>query len=177
MTGGACGKMRGRFYILATATLIVATTALCACAPAEAPATSEYTPVTIGELIGNTTKYDGQKVVVSGEYTILSQGIPGCIPVDGNRSPEYREKYSFYPSTWGISDSEGAIGTVVIRPEGVLVGGPLDDYKEGDTIELRGTLKSATVQDYCFPYIHFRSMYIEVNTGDIDIDLKPSPSQ
>ena len=167
--------MRGRFYILAIATLIIAAVAFCACSPAEQPATSEYTPVTIAELIANTTKYDGKKVSVSGEYALLTQGIPGCIPVNSNRSPEYRDDYKIFPSTWGISDSGSAIGTAVFRPDGVQTGA-LPNYKEGDKLELKGIAVATTVQDYCFPYISFQSMYIKVNASDIDIDyLKPLP--
>jgi len=171
------GKMRGRLGILAIATLIIATTAFCACAPAEPPATSEYTPVTIGELIGNTTKYDGQKVEVTGEYiNLYPWAQPGCVPVGKNRSPEIREVYHVCPSVWGIYDIDGRIGVAVIASNGVEICNP-PNYDKDEEIVLRGIARATTVPDYCFPYIRFRSIYIEVNASDIDITFGQPPSQ
>ncbi len=168
--------MRGRLCILVVSTLLTVALAFCACTPGEPPATSDYTPVTIGELIGNTTKYDGQKVEVSGTYTVIILGRPACIPVETNKSIEIREDYEIFSSGWGISDDNGIISVVVISDSGVQIGS-LPNYGEDEEIELRGVARAATVKNYCWPYIRYKSVYIEVNASDIDVDLKPLPSQ
>ena len=166
--------MRGRLSILTVSTLIIAATALCACAPGEPPATSEYTPVTIGELIANTTKYDGQKVSISGRYTTNIPGYHSCPTVDINSSPEISEEYRVYPSLWVISDNDGRVGVVVIM-RGIETS-TLPNYIENERIEVRGIARAVNVSSRCLPYIIYRSIYIKVNASDIGIETKPLPS-
>ena len=168
--------MRGRFGILAVSTLLTVALASCACAPAEPPATSEYTLLTIAELIANTTKYDGQKVSISGRYTTNIPGYHSCPTVDINSSPEISEEYRVYPSLWVISDNDGRVGVgVVVIMRGIETS-TLPNYIENERIELRGIARAVNVSSRCLPYIIYRSIYIKVNASDIGIETKPLPS-
>ncbi|MBD3203846.1 hypothetical protein GF327_06100 [Candidatus Woesearchaeota archaeon] len=134
-----------------------------------------YQAVTIKELINDTTKYDGQKVSVMGEFTDMrGKLIPECVPIGTGENPEIREEYKVYPSVWGISNQHGEIGVDVVDENGVHIS-TMPDYKEGQEIELKGTIRSTTVADYCDKDIRYKSMYIEVNAKDVDIRLKPLP--
>ncbi len=136
---------------------------------------TDYQTVSIKELISNTTKYDGQKILVRGKFTDMrKRPIPMCVPIGTGESPEIRESYKTYPSTWGVFNQDGEIGVDVIDENGVQIS-TMPNYKEGQKIELRGIVRSTTVADYCDRDIRYRSVYIEVNIKDIDITLKPSP--
>lgn len=132
----------------------------------------EYKTITIKELIDNTAKYDGQKILVKGKYTdMTNRPAPDCIPVGTGQNPEIRERYKTYPSTWGISDQNGEIGVKVIDERGVQISA-LPNYKENQEIELKGIARPTTVADKCNLDIRYKSVYIEVDVKDIDITLK-----
>jgi hypothetical protein len=136
---------------------------------------SEYQAVTIKELINDTTKYNGQKILVRGKFTDMTiRPVPMCIPIGTGENPEIREEYKTYPSTWGISSQDGEIGVVVIDENNIQIS-TLPNYKEGQEIELKGMARSTTVADFCNRDIRYKSVYIEVNAKDIDITLKPLP--
>ena len=129
--------------------------------------------VTIKELIIDTTKYDGQNILVRGKFTDMrNRPITQCEPIGTGINPEIREGYAIYPSTWGISNQGGEIGVDVIDENGVY-DSTVPNYKEGQEIELRGIAKSTTVADNCNRDIRYKSVYIEIDTKDIDITLKP----
>ena len=136
---------------------------------------AEYQTVTIKDLISDTTKYGGQKILVVGRFTDMSsRSIPQCVPVGTGVNPETRDIYRTYLSTWGISDQDGKISVDVIDENGVH-DSTMPNYKEGQEIELRGIARATTVADYCSRDIRYKSVYIEVNANDIDITSKPLP--
>ncbi len=81
-----------------------------------------YRTITVGELISDTTVYDGQEILVRGRYVEgLNESSPECIPIGTGENPEIREKYAIYDAcTWGISNLNGfgIIGVVVISENG-----------------------------------------------------------
>ena len=176
--------MRGRFYILATATLIVATTALCACAPGE-----EYLPVTIEELTGNFSAYRGQNVEVTGEFVSNLEGSFGYPPSLLEELPPYNNysNYSevialdkYYPcyfEEWGIATiskkrPRNANEVVAFTPNGSREDFP--DFEKDQQITIRGKAHISNVLfPYCKPHrycIEIRScLYIEVRPENVKI--------
>jgi hypothetical protein len=136
---------------------------------------TEYQTVTIKELISDTTKYNGQEILVRGKFTDMrNRPIPMCEPIGTGLNPEIREGYKTYLSTWGISNQDGEIGVDVIDENAVHIS-TMPNYKEGQEIELIGIAKSTTVADNCNRDIRYKSVYIEIDAKDIDITLKPLP--
>ena len=167
--------------LLVLVVLVLATGVGCA-NPAEVPdgraaatgEASEYQTVTIRELVSDTTAYDGQKVLVRGEFRDMSgRPIPACEPTGTGKDPEIRESYRIYYRSWGVSDVSGTVGVRVIDKNGVGISRPLPNYEEGQQIELRGIARASTVQATCNRDVRYRSLYLEVNAADIDITLKP----
>jgi hypothetical protein len=182
MTVGACGKMRGRFCILAIATLIIAATAFCACAPGE-----EYLPVTTEELIGNVTAYDRQNVTVTGavvNHMIDTFGSRICLwePSWGENPPcenvtvetNLDEYYPYYFSHWGVSSSgyKGTKNVVAFTRSGTSTWKDFPDFEEGQQIEIRGSIHVTTIEvPHCIQcFVEERStLYITVRPENVKI--------
>jgi hypothetical protein len=163
-------EMKSKYFIpVVTAVLVLAATSCCAGEPVAPP---EYQPVTIAELIGNTSAYNNRNVAVSGRYVDFTQRPPPqCYPNPGCGFPQQLETYALYPTTWGIADGSGEVGVLVIYDVGTLVH-TLPDYEEGETITIRGTALATTVSDYCNSLLRYRSLYISVDARDIDITIE-----
>lgn len=137
--------------------------------------TVEHQAVTIKELIGSADQYDGKNILIKGKFTdMTNRPVPMCEPTGTGLFPKIREGYKIYPSTWGISNQDGEIGIDVIDENGVHVS-TKPNYIEGQEIELKGVAKSTTVADSCSKDIRYKSVYLEVNAGDVDITLKSLP--
>jgi hypothetical protein len=163
-------KMRSKYFIpLIAAVLALAATSCCAGEPVSPV---EYQPVTVAELIANTSAYDNQHVVVSGEFVDFTQRPPPeCYPNPGCGFPQQLDIYAPYRSTWGIADGSDEIGVLVIYNVGTLVH-TLPDYEEGETVTIRGKALATTVSDYCNSMLRYRSLYISVDADDIDITIE-----
>ena len=163
-------KMKSKYFIpVIAAVLVLAATSCCVGEPV---APVEYKPVTIEELIGNTSAYNNEHVAVSGEYVDFSRRPPPeCYPNPGCGFPQQLETYAPYRTTWGIADDSGEIGVLVIYNVGTLVH-TLPNYEEGETITIRGTALATTVSDYCNSMLKYRSLYISVDSKDIDITIE-----
>jgi len=163
--------MRVKYFIPLIAVLLaLLATSCCAGEPSAAP---DYQPVTIAELIANTSAYNNHKVAVSGEFVDFTrQPAPECYPNPGCGFPQQLEVYAPYRTTWGIVDGSGEIGVLVIYDVGTLVH-ILPNYEEGETITIRGTALATTVPDYCNSMLRYRSLYISVDADDIDITIAP----
>lgn len=181
MTGGACGKMKVRICILAVSTLVIATTAFCACAPGE-----EYLPVTVEELTDNFTAYRGQNVEVTGEFVGNLDGWFGPPPrlleelAPCSNYSEVRALDKYYPcyfEEWGIASSNqkrprDAQDVVAFTPNGSRENFP--DFEEGQQITIRGKAHVTGVEfPYCKPQpccIEIRScLYIKVRPENVKI--------
>jgi len=171
-SGAAEGvKMRGRYFIPVIAILL--SLAASSCCAGEPVPTVEYQPVTIAELIANTSAYNNEHVVVTGRFVDFTQRPPPeCYPNPGCSFGQQLNIYAPYRSTWGIADGSGEIGVLVIYNVGTLVH-TLPDYEDGETITIRGTALATTVPDYCNSMLRYRSLYISVDAEDIDITIAP----
>ena len=171
-SGAAEGvKMRGRYFIPVIAILL--SLAASSCCAGEPVPTVEYQPVTIAELIANTSAYNNEHVVVTGRFVDFTQRPPPeCYPNPGCNFGQQLNIYAPYRSTWGIADGSGEIGVLVIYNVGTLVH-TLPDYEDGETITIRGTALATTVPDYCNSMLRYRSLYISVDAEDIDITIAP----
>ena len=164
--------MRTEYFIPLIAVLLaLAATSCCAGEPV---APVEYRPVTIAELIANTSAYDNEHVEVSGRYVDFTRRTPPeCYPNPGCGFGQQLDIYATYRSTWGIADGSGEVGVLVIYDVGTLVH-TLPNYEEGETVTIRGKALATTVSDYCNSLLRYRSLYISVDANDIDITITPS---
>lgn len=169
--------MRGRLYVLAVSTLIIVSTAFYACAPCE-----EYLPVTIEELIGNFSAYDGQNVKVTGVFIadVNQFGNITCyfaaFPCRNATIEENLDKYyPYYESSWGISSSgnKQEENVVAFMPDGTSKWNDFPDWEEEQQIEIRGKAHVTTiVLPSCNPTCYLvkrSSIYITVLPENVKI--------
>lgn len=163
--------MKKTVSVLALAVLVF--TAFCACGP------PEYQPVTIDELIANTSVYDGQKVTVTGEYIDLDKfhcNMIEPVPLLGEEectNPPYVDKYSpYFVGPWGISSggSEGNIVAFIFQCDADECEPP--DFKEGQEIEVRGVVEATVFIGCDCECVKCRSLFIAPATPK-DVTIIP----
>lgn len=132
---------------------------------------SQYRSVTVSELTGNTTDYDGQKITVKGLYVSGPWPVPACMPTGTGANPVIREEYQFSRTPWAISGLDG-IGLVGVT---LSQGATIPEWKYHQEIELRGIARAGTIEDYCNRDVRYRTTTLEINPVENGFELSTKP--
>jgi hypothetical protein len=152
-------KMKRKHSIPIGLILVLAVTLSCANEVIEEA--SEYEKVTIEELTGNATKYDGMKVEVTGEY-IPDMGVscPAmvCPPCDWSKAPLIEEYIPLYDGIYrGIREDRI---TIAFRPptkNGIV---EMPDVIRGQETLLRGEAEAFIIPPPCCGCAFYKSLLI-----------------